>query len=123
HHGARDVDVERLEPVRPGGGEPVVDVRAGEVDEDVDPAEALGRLVDEQLDLRVVPDVGRAEQDIGAELRRELAAACLVDVGDGDARPGRLEPAHDRGSDERCAAGDDGCPAVQRTHGYSILRL
>ena len=44
-------------------GKAVVDVGAGEVDEDVDPTEPLGDPGDELLDLDVVADVDRLEED------------------------------------------------------------
>ena len=122
HHRARDVDVQRLEPVGARRREALVDVRAGEVDEEVDAAEARGRRGGELLELRVVADVGGGEQHRVAELVHQPAAAVLVDVGDRDARARGDEGAHDRGPDQGRAAGDDRRLALEPTHRPLLVR-
>ncbi len=116
HHRRDDVDVQRLEPVLARRGEPLVDVARREVDEDVDPAEAVDRLGDERVDLPVVAEVGRDEGHAVAELVGEGSASLLVDVRDCDGGAGLVERAHDGASDERGTPGDDRRPAVKRRH-------
>ena len=59
---ADDVHVERREPVRAARCEAVVQVRAREVDERVEAAEALDGVVDDGCDLVVMRDVGVPER-------------------------------------------------------------
>jgi len=116
HHRAHDVDVQGLEPIVARRRSTFVDVRAGEVDEEVDTAEALDGLRDELLDLRIVADVGRREEDALAELVGERLSTLGVDVRDGDVRTLLVEGANDRLPDQRRAAGHDRRSVRQPTH-------
>ena len=120
HRRADDVDVQRLEPVRAARCEAVVEIRAREVDKEVDAAEALGGRSDERADLVVVANVGCREEDRLPELPLQSGAALGVDVGDGDVRSGLAEGANDTRADQRRAAGDHRRLAVQPAHPTSF---
>ncbi|CAM5313788.1 hypothetical protein SALBM311S_10869 [Streptomyces alboniger] len=98
---ARHVHIQGRQPLLAGGSEAVVDIRAGEVHEDVQPAEPLDGTLDEVGHLRVVGDVGRDEENALPDFVRQFQAAILVDVRDDDIRPRRMKCADDRFPDNR----------------------
>jgi len=94
HHGAHDIDVQRLEPVLTRRSQSFIDVGAREVDKEVDAAETLDDLRYEPLDLGIVADVGCREEDSLAEFVGKRPTAVGVDVCDRDVRSLLVEGAH-----------------------------
>ncbi|MCY1533940.1 hypothetical protein D9M68_692940 [compost metagenome] len=108
HHRADHVHVQGFVPVGAARPQPVVHVRAGQVDEEVDAAEARGGLVRAGTHLGVVGDVGGAEPHAFTAAIGHRLAASGVDVGQCDANTLGVQGPHCGGADEGGAAGDDG---------------
>ena len=92
--------------------------------EDVDPAEPLGRLRDQRLDLCRVADVAGDEERLSALVLDQpdrLAPERLVDVGDD--HPGAVPHHLDRrrAADPLGAAGDDRDLALEIRHQVSLV--
>ena len=104
----RDVHVHDLPPLveRDLGERPHRErrVEAGVVDEDVDAAAALHRLVDHPADGRLVGNVDLEPDAVRERLRR---LARVLEVGDDHARARVGEASRDRVADALRAAGDD----------------
>ena len=85
--------------------------RSGGVDDDVDPAERRGRLVEQSLDVELVGDVGAhgERRAVGGEdlLDRRLGVALVADVDHDDGVAAARERPGDLAADPARAAGDD----------------
>src|SRR5262249_42204629 len=92
---------------------------AGVVDEDVDPAEPLGDLVDHAVDLGARGDVGGdgdAGAAVGAELVGQAPGGIGVEVVDDDRRAVAGELPADGAADATGGPGDDSDAVDERVH-------
>ena len=110
-HRPLEVDLEHLVPRRRGErAERFGQRRGGVVDDDVDPAEALDREVDEPLDIIELAEVGghprRLTATVEHGLHRSLDGIGLA-AGDDHGRAGVGEPLGEREADAARSAGDD----------------
>ena len=84
HHRADDVDVKRLQPVGARRLGAIVEIGAGDVDQEIEAAVALDGRRDQRVDVGVAGDVGPDEARLGSDAGRHALAVGLVDVGNDD---------------------------------------
>ena len=120
-----EVDAEDLVPaLRAGLDHRVIEPDPGVVHEDVEPAEAIRRLLDEARGVDLAPHVGFDEERLTAarlDLRHDALAAIGVAVGKRHLRAFRHEPSHRGLTDARRPAGDGGDLPTQSCHARPCL--
>ena len=107
YDGADEIDVECGKPVGAGRLGAVVEIGAGDVDEEVQPPGAFDGLFDERLNILVARDVRADEARLGADASSGRGAVGFVDVGDHDIGAIADERLCDRLADHRGPADDD----------------
>jgi hypothetical protein len=76
-------------------------------------------LLETRIDLIVLFDVEALVDRAFAQRIRDRAAFVVLDAGDDDLRPGRMEPAGDEFADAARRSGDEGDLSIEFRHGAS----
>ena len=107
HDRTDDVGVESLQPFGPRRVDAIVEIGAGDVDQEIDPPVRLGGRIDQTRNVGVFAKVGLVEAGVCADPLCHGRAAVFVDVGDDDPGAGVGKGLDDRLADQGGPAGDD----------------
>jgi hypothetical protein len=116
HHVADDVDVVALEPIVARRVEPLIDINARKVDQEVDRAIRRDRFGYACVAGFVVAQVGGDKAHLIAELSREPRSTLRVNVSDHHLRSGLCEGTDNCLADDRRPTGDNRGLAFEASH-------